>query len=128
MAHSNRQKIRDARGGLTRNQARKAQTGGSSAQSTRLQETVNWLNKLEESKRVKSDVKVQAVINYPKDKRTIQRRVKVINRLENQLKSGFKTEKGTAKLTAVTTGNDIPLTESDTKRIQKELLTLKSRI
>lgn len=58
----------------------------------------------------------------------INRRINVINRLENQLKSGTKTEKGSA-LTKATTGlNQIPLSEKDIKRIKSELLTLKNRI
>lgn len=58
----------------------------------------------------------------------INRRINVINRLENQLKSGTKTEKGST-LTKATSGlNQIPLSEKDIKRIKSELLTLKNRI
>ena len=50
------------------------------------------------------------------------RRTNVINRLEKQLKAGTKstTELGKTVL--------VPLTESDTNRINKELQTLKTRI
>ena len=50
------------------------------------------------------------------------RRTNVIERLEGQLKSGTKptTELGKTVL--------VPLTESDTNRINKELQTLKTRI
>jgi hypothetical protein len=49
------------------------------------------------------------------------RRKTALERLQSQLKSGVKTEKGNS-------GNQIPLTESDTKRIKKEIETLKSLI
>jgi hypothetical protein len=57
-----------------------------------------------------------------------ERRKKVIKRLEEQLKSGVKTEKGTHVLTAATTGNNVPLTEKDVERIKKEISILNSRI
>ena len=44
-----------------------------------------------------------------------------LNRLQEQLKSGVKTQKGSFE-------TKIPLTESDTKRIRKEIATLKSSI
>lgn len=49
------------------------------------------------------------------------RQSNALNRLQEQLKSGVKTEKGNS-------GNKIPLTESDTKRINKEIGILKSKI
>lgn len=51
------------------------------------------------------------------------RRENVIRRLEAQLKSGVKQARGT-----VLTLDKIPLTESDVKRIKKELEVLKSRV
>lgn len=53
-----------------------------------------------------------------------QRREKALKRLENQLVSGVKPNK--VKLS----GNsvNIPLTDSDKKRIENEILTLKSKI
>lgn len=60
--------------------------------------------------------------------RVNERRIKVRNFLENQLKSGVKTEKGTPKLTAITTGSNVPLTESDVKRIKKEISILDNLI
>jgi len=47
-----------------------------------------------------------------------QRRAGALIRLENQLKAGTKTEKKTNK--------QIPLTDSDIKRINKEIVILKS--
>ncbi len=58
----------------------------------------------------------------------LERRKSALARLENQLKSGFKTEK-VAQLTLVTTGaNQIPLTEEDITRIKKEISILKQRV
>lgn len=47
-----------------------------------------------------------------------QRRKNALNKLEQQLESGVKTVKFEKQ----------PLTESDIKRINKEILTLKSKI
>lgn len=56
------------------------------------------------------------------------RRRRALQRLEAQLKSGTKTEK-VNKLTLATTGaNQVPLTDSDRKRIETQILTLKSRV
>ena len=58
----------------------------------------------------------------------LERRKSALARLENQLKSGTKTEK-VSMLTLVTTGaNQVPLTEEDVKRIQKEISILKQRV
>ena len=57
-----------------------------------------------------------------------QRRERAIVRLEAQLKAGTKTEK-VSQLTLATTGaNQLPLTDKDRERIQKEIDVLKSRI
>lgn len=65
---------------------------------------------------------------YNGTKQARERRERTILRLETQLKNGTKPEK-VSKLTLATTGfNQIPLTESDVKRIKAELLTLKTRI
>lgn len=48
------------------------------------------------------------------------RKSRALDMLEAQLKSGVKTEKGTRD-------NKIPLTESDIKRINKEIEILKKR-
>ena len=50
------------------------------------------------------------------------RRVSVIERLEKQLKSELKMEKGR------TDGHKIPLTDKDIIRIKKEIETLKKRV
>jgi len=49
------------------------------------------------------------------------RQVRVLAMLENQLKSGEKTQKKTTDV-------KVPLTENDRKRISKEIEILKSRI
>ena len=56
------------------------------------------------------------------------RRVRVITRLEAQLKAGTKTEK-VHQLTLATTGpNQIPLTDKDRERISAQIQVLKTRI
>lgn len=58
-----------------------------------------------------------------------QRRFNALARLEAQLKAGTKPEKGLHPLTAATTGgNPVQLTDSDKKRIEKEITTLKSKV
>lgn len=49
------------------------------------------------------------------------RQQRVLELFERQLKSGVKTEKGTYDV-------KIPLTDSDIKRIEKEILNLKSKL
>lgn len=51
----------------------------------------------------------------------IERRRGAYNRLREQLKKGTKTKKKT-------TSEEVPLTERDQKRIEKEIEILKSRI
>lgn len=57
-----------------------------------------------------------------KDKQTVQRRINTIARLEAQLKLGSKL------LKIKHGGGLIPLSAEDRKRIETELLTLKSRV
>jgi hypothetical protein len=57
-----------------------------------------------------------------KDKQTVQRRMNTVARLEAQLKLGSKLLKNEHG------GGLIPLSAEDRKRIETELLTLKSRI
>jgi hypothetical protein len=55
---------------------------------------------------------------------TIQKRIRqgnVLQRLENQLVQGVKTEKKTLD-------TKVPLTDSDVKRINKEIAILKGRV
>ena len=59
-------------------------------------------------------------VNYSKSVAVRSRRERVIVMLEKQLKSGFKRLKGV--------DYDTFLAESDVKRINKELETLKSRV
>jgi len=64
-----------------------------------------------------------------KSVKTIGRRRLVIDRLENQLKSGVKVN----RIKDITNSNKIavistPLSEKDIKRIKKEIETLKTRI
>lgn len=56
-----------------------------------------------------------------------QRRINVVSRLEEQLKSGKKALKNVGLPTSAT-DEYIPLTENDIKRINKEIEVLKSRI
>jgi len=49
------------------------------------------------------------------------RQQRVLEMLEKQLKNGVKTEKGTRDV-------KIPLTDSDVKRINKEIDTLKTKV
>jgi len=131
MAHSNRAKIKASRGGLTRNQARKAQKSANvSKQNDRLREVIAWQEENVRKKLEKDSPKEQTTKSdvFSKDKRTIRRRKKVIERLEDQLKSGTKTEKGDALRKATVGLDQIPLTEQDVKRITKELSTLKNRV
>lgn len=56
------------------------------------------------------------------------RRVRVIARLEAQLKAGTKTEK-VHQLTLATTGaNQLPLTDKNRERIETQIQILKTRI
>ena len=59
---------------------------------------------------------------YAFNPKAIERRTKVIQHLENQLKKGTKNVKQEEKIV------ELPLVEKDVKRIKKELLTLKTRI
>jgi hypothetical protein len=49
------------------------------------------------------------------------RQQRVLEMLEKQLKNGLKTEKGTQDV-------KVPLTDSDKKRINKEIETLKTKV
>jgi len=60
------------------------------------------------------------VKKFVSDSKTIARRERVIERLEAQLKAGTKTAKKSGDL--------ITLSTPDVNRIQKEILTLKSRL
>jgi len=57
------------------------------------------------------------------------RRNKALERLEKQLTSKVKPERGLHPLTLATTSvNYLPLDKADVKRIEKEIATLKSKI
>jgi hypothetical protein len=60
------------------------------------------------------------VKHYNSDSKTIARRERVIERLQDQLKAGTKTAKKT--------GESLQLTTKDVERIQRELETIKSRL
>ena len=113
MAHSNRASIKASRGGMTKNQHRKAQkTSNSAGQSNRLQQTIRWMEENEEKKRIKTvnTKKENKVVKFPRNVRTVARRMRVIERLENQL----ETKKN--------------LSEDNTIRINTELKTLRNRL
>ena len=61
-------------------------------------------------------------VNYGKTVAQRSRRERVIKKLEAQLKRGDKTEK------IGETSHKVPLTDSNIKRINKELETLKARV
>lgn len=58
---------------------------------------------------------------FPKDSYSIERRKSALERLKIQLKKGTKVEKSSNL-------NEVPLTESDIKRMEKEIKILESRI
>jgi len=60
-------------------------------------------------------------MKHAKDKQTVERRKRVIIRLEEQLKAGTKTSKGSRNTQEL-------LTDSDVTRINKQLLVLKERV
>ena len=124
MAHSNRKKLKDARGGLTKNQARKIKNQSkSSYASERLATVTKWMEENEQRKGQKSSVKSEEkVVHYSRHKRVIERRKRALKRLEFHLAfilNGIK-EEGDPKL--------IPSMQVSVPRIQKEINTLKSRI
>ncbi len=92
MAHSNRKKLRDARGGLTRNQQRKVRQASTSGASTRLAETIKWMEQNAEKKRLVAtpNVKEVKVIKYAKNKRAVIRRQRALGRLEQRLLNGVE--------------------------------------
>lgn len=114
MAHSNRKKLRDARGGLTRNQLRKTkQASNSATQSSRFAETVKWMEANEEKRRlgtVTPAAKTAKIKSFSKSKRAVIRRVGALNRLETSLL------------------NNKELDDKSVTRIKKEIQTLKNRI
>jgi hypothetical protein len=126
MAHSNRKKIKDARSGLTKNQARKIKNlAKSSSGSERLANVVKWMAENEEKKRqvIKGSIKAdEKVAHYSRQKKVIERRRRALKRLEEQLALILKTikEEVESKL--------IPSMEVPVPRIQREINTLKSRI
>ena len=142
MAHSNRQKLRDARGGMTKNQARKQKAGsGGTSQTNRLHETIKWMESIEEKKRLeelnkkKSSKKKAAestepakVVKYAKDKKSKERRKAALDRLIAQLKIGTKLVLIPNEDTGVSEMANINLTEADIKRMKAEMKVLESRI
>jgi len=122
MAHSNRQKLRDARGGLTRNQQRKSQKmNQSSGQSNRLQDTINWLAANEEKKRAKTVTNTEVkVIKFSKHKKVIARRKRVIERLEHQLATDGQPLKYYKE-------NNSPSYAKSVERIKEEIRVLRNR-
>lgn len=85
MAHSNRQKLRDARGGKTRHQFRKVQRAakyGNNA-SERIKELEAWLAlpKEERNKPVRKGGKAKRVKRFSMSKRAIARRNGALSRI-----------------------------------------------
>lgn len=130
MAHSNRKRLKDSRGGMTRNQARKARNSAKAgmSQSQRLQSVIKWMEDNEARKHIKptsniTDSSVKKITRFDKSRRAIERRKFTLKRLENQLKVDLKQPRQTFLIM-----DAVPLTEYDKLRINKEIKVLKSRI
>lgn len=111
MAHSNRKSLRDARGGKTRNQQRKAQSApkyGNNA-SERIRELENWqLKKLEAQTGLMTNKKVRKPSMTARAK---NRRLSALTRLM----PSYTQPKGKEELT------------KSEQRINAEIITLKQR-
>jgi hypothetical protein len=126
MPHSNRAKLKAARGGMTRNQLRKSKNAGKTISGTqRLQETINWIAKKEQFLKTENNNTAKKVVVFTKIKNDVAKRKSALKRLENQLKSGLKPLEST-RLQKEPVMQE--LTDYDKKRIEKEILILKSRI
>ena len=125
MAHSNRKKLKDSRGGLTKNQTRKSksQSQNNGGSSSRLQEVTKWMEERETKKLEKETVTTSEVkkFRYAKSRKVINRRKSVIERLQTQLTDNSHP--------LLFYKNNYPETyDKQVARIKTELLKLKSRI
>ena len=146
MAHSNRQKLRDARGGKTRNQARKAQQQSNSSSSDRMANTLKWMADNEEKRKQaaegKGAPKTEAkTVRYEKSENATIRRKSALLRKEADVKRGYKMidpkkhkelpeeewlvfDKQDKDKKAI----GIIYSDKELSTLKKEILTLKSRI
>lgn len=128
MAHSNRKSLRQARGGMTKNQMRKSRnlSKASMSSSDRMQQTVRWMEQNEEKARIKdkeqtSDKQAKKTVYYAKSSGAVRRRKATLKRLENQLVTDGHPLKA-YKETNMDSYN------SCVTRIKKEIQTLSARI
>ena len=83
---------------------------------------------------METTIKSEKLTNYSKSVKAVGRRKRVIILLENQLKSGVKNtyerigNHFVEGMKGIGVNTQEPLSESDIKRINKELSILKSRI
>jgi len=136
MAHSNRKKKREERGGKTRHQALKAMRASkySSADKTaRIKELEAWSESLAEKRKNPTDTTPKTVTKVKKKVnmkgRVKDRRTRVLAARQAQLLAGTKPEKRYLEVseTYLFTGKQVPLEEADKKRITKEMDTLVKR-
>lgn len=125
MAHSNRQKLKESRGGLTRNQHRKAQKAGrASGQSARLQETIAWIAKQEEKRRMGAGTTVSTTtkaVKFSKNVKANERRKSTLLRLKEQLRTNGRP-------LAHYKENDEVMYNKAVERINKEIAILQKRV
>lgn len=120
MAHSNRQKIRDSQGGLTKNQSTKAgkrnRYRSDFDAEARIRELDKWL--LEKNMKKDQPVKESKRRKHCMHGSAIERRKKVITAREKQLVEGYVDITGVLHMP----------TDADKVRITKEIQILKNRI
>lgn len=121
MAHSNRQKLRDERGGRTKHQDKKFKNqnrykSGFNAES-RLIELKAWTASLEEERNKKAEIKGPTVIDvkhFSKKESAKKRRFNVIARITAIIEADKSKEE--------------KMPQETLDRLQKELQTLRSRV
>lgn len=128
MAHSNRQKLKDLRGGLTKHQSmktgRKNKYRSDFDPEARIRELNKWTEDLlmNKSKKEEKQTSSKRVRRVNMKLSVVERRKKVIFARELQLEAKTKTKMIEGVITT------IPLTEEDSKRIKNEIKILKNRI
>ena len=122
MAHSNKERLKVARGGLTRHQAAKAGNknkykSGFDAQD-RIKELDRWVTDKQNKKAEGQPVANKRVKKHSTTASAVTRRKNAIARMEKQLQFGYSPKPGVT----------IMPTPSDTVRIMRELSILRKRI
>jgi hypothetical protein len=122
MAHSNRKKIREKRGGKTRHQmfkaARKAKNKAAFDPQERIRELNVYILSLSDKKKAGDDKSTKKGKTFSTKDSVKARRKKVFDRLHEQLKSGKKVWNNEA----------IDLDENDINRINREKEILMKRV